>query len=158
MTSLTKHHGSYFKGVALVTVMAFILILSMVMLPLVLGVFQQTSSATITKRNITLTETLNSAAELVRYYLALETPNTATKVDMAQGKLELQPQLVNCTGTIVNLGNRPTYRYCDFEVLFTPASNNEGGVTFTGSAVVQVVGGKLPNKVYVTHIGDGGEK
>jgi len=65
MTGLAKQHGSFFKGVALVTVMAFILILSMVMLPLVLGVFQQTSSATITKRNITLTETLNSAAELV---------------------------------------------------------------------------------------------
>jgi len=110
------------------------------------------------QEDVELTETLNSAVELVRYYLALETPNTATKVDMAQGKLELQPQSVNCTGTIVNLGNRPTYRYCDFEVLFTPASNNESGVTFTGSAVVQVVGGKLPNKVYVTHIGDGGEK
>ena len=149
-----KNHN----GVALVTVMGFILILSLLMLPLAVGVFQLTTSANVIKEDVTLTETLNSAVELVRYYLALETPNTATKVDMAQGKLELQPQLVNCTGTIVNLGNRPTYRYCDFEVLFTPASNNESGVTFTGSAVVQVVGGKLPNKVYVTHIGDGGEK
>jgi len=149
-----KNHN----GVALVTVMGFILILSLLMLPLAAGVFQLTTSANVIKEDVTLTETLNSAVELVRYYLALETPNTATKVDMAQGKLELQPQLVNCTGTIVNLGNRPTYRYCDFEVLFTPASNNESGVTFTGSAVVQVLGGKFPNKVYVTHIGDGGKK
>jgi len=153
-----REYSKCYKGVALVTVMGFILILSLLMLPLAAGVFQLTTSANVIKEDVTLTETLNSAVELVRYYLALETPNTATKVDMAQGKLELQPQLVNCTGTIVNLGNRPTYRYCDFEVLFTPASNNESGVTFTGSAVVQVVGGKLPNKVYVTHIGDGGEK
>jgi len=39
MTSLTKHHGSYFKGVALVTVMGFILILSLLMLPLAVAYF-----------------------------------------------------------------------------------------------------------------------
>ena len=150
MTSLTKHHGSYFKGVALVTVMGFILILSLLMLPLAVGVFQFTSSAKVIKEDVILTETRNSAVELVRYNLAFETPTTAIKVGMAQGQLELQP--VSCTGTIVNLVNRPTYRYCDFEVLFTPASNNESGVTFTGSAVVQVLGGNFPNRVYVTHI------
>ncbi len=150
MTSLTKHHGSYFKGVALVTVMGFILILSLLMLPLAAGVFQLTTSANVIKEDVTLTETLNSAVELVRYNFAFETPTMATKISMAQGQLELQP--VSCTGTIVNLANRPTYRYCDFEVLFTPASNNESGVTFTGSAVVQVLGGKFPNRVYVTHI------
>ena len=147
-----KNHN----GVALVTVMGFILILSLLMLPLAVGVFQLTSSANVIKEDVILTETRNSAVELVRYNLAFETPTTAIKVGMAQGQLELQP--VSCTGTIVNLANRPTYRYCNFEILFTPASNNESGVTFTGSAVVQVVGGKLPNKVYVTHIGDGGKK
>jgi len=149
MTSLTKHHGSYFKGVALVTVMAFILILSMVMLPLVLGVFQQTSSATITKRNITLTETLNSAAELVRYKLSTASTGLS-EVGIAQGRLKLKS--LNCTATIANFGNQPTYRYYDFEVLFTPASNNESGVTFTGSAVEQIVGGAIPSKVHITHV------
>jgi len=149
MTGLAKQHGSFFKGVALVTVMAFILILSMVMLPLVLGVFQQTSSATITKRNITLTETLNSAAELVRYKLSTAS-TSLTEVSIAQGRLKLKS--LNCTATIANFGNQPTYRYYDFEVLFTPANNNEGDVTFTGSAVEQIVGGAIPSKVHITHV------
>lgn len=146
-----------YNGVALVTVMGFILILSLLMLPLAMGVFQLTSSANVTKENVILTETRNSAVELVRYSLALETPTTATKVDMAkvdmaQGELELQP--VNCTGTIVNLGNRPTYLYYDFEVVLAPMSKEGSTLNFTGSAVVQVLGGDLPNKVYVTHIGE----
>jgi len=67
MTSLTKHHGSYFKGVALVTVMGFILILSLLMLPLAGGVFQFTSSAKVIQEDVELTEMRRSAVELVRY-------------------------------------------------------------------------------------------
>jgi len=141
-----KNHN----GVALVTVMGFILILSLLMLPLAVGVFQLTSSANVIKKDVILTETRNSAVELVRYNLAFETPTTAIKVGMAQGQLELQP--VSCTGTIVNLANRPTYQYCNFEVVLAPVSEDDSTLSFTGSAVVQVLGGNFPNRVYVTHI------
>ncbi len=141
-----KNHN----GVALVTVMGFILILSLLMLPLAVGVFQLTSSANVIKKDVILTETRNSAVELVRYNLAFETPTTAIKVGMAQGQLELQP--VSCTGTIVNLANRPTYQYCNFEVVLAPVSEDGSTLSFTGSAVVQVLGGNFPNRVYVTHI------
>lgn len=158
MTSLTKHHGSYFKGVALVTVMGFILILSLLMLPLAVGVFQFTSSAKVIQEDVELTEMRRSAVELVRYSLALN--NTSTTATLGEWVLKLNP--VSLTGTIPNLDGQPTYSFYDFEVDLTPAKNegasNTVSVTFTGSAVVQVLGGKFPNKVYVTHIGDGGEK
>ena len=146
---ITIRRNKNHNGVALVTVMGFILILSLLMLPLAVGVFQLTSSATVTKRNITLTETLNSAAELVKYKLSTASTGLS-EVGIAQGRLKLKS--LNCTATIANFGNQPTYRYYDFEILFTPASNNESGVTFTGSAVEQIVGGALPSKVHITHI------
>lgn len=158
MTSLTKHHGSYFKGVALVTVMGFILILSLLMLPLAAGVFQFTSSAKVIQEDVELTEMRRSAVELVRYSLALN--NTSTTATLGEWVLKLNP--VSLTGTIPNLNGQPTYSFYDFKVDLTPAKNegasNTVSVTFTGSAVVQVLGGKFPNKVYVTHIGDGGKK
>ena len=147
---ITVRREKNHNGVALVTVMGFILILSLLMLPLAVGVFQLTSSANVIKKDVILTETRNSAVELVRYNLAFETPTTAIKVGMAQGQLELQP--VSCTGTIVNLANRPTYQYCNFEVVLAPVSEDGSTLSFTGSAVVQVLGGNFPNRVYVTHI------
>jgi len=147
---ITIRRNKNHNGVALVTVMGFILILSLLMLPLAVGVFQFTSSAKVIKEDVILTETRNSAVELVRYNLAFETPTTAIKVGMAQGQLELQP--VSCTGTIVNLANRPTYQYCNFEVVLAPVSEDGSTLSFTGSAVVQVLGGNFPNRVYVTHI------
>ena len=147
---ITIRRNKNHNGVALVTVMGFILILSLLMVPLAVSVFQLTSSANVIKEDVILTETRNSAVELVRYNLAFETPTTAIKVGMAQGQLELQP--VSCTGTTVNLANRPTYRYCNFEVVLAPVSEDDSTLSFTGSAVVQVLGGNFPNRVYVTHI------
>jgi len=147
---ITIRRNKNHNGVALVTVMGFILILSLLMVPLAVSVFQLTSSANVIKKDVILTETRNSAVELVRYNLAFETPTTAIKVGMAQGQLELQP--VSCTGTIVNLANRPTYQYCNFEVVLAPVSEDGSTLSFTGSAVVQVLGGNFPNRVYVTHI------
>jgi len=155
---ITVRREKNHNGVALVTVMGFILILSLLMLPLAVGVFQLTSSAKVIQENVELTEMRRNAAELVRYHLASSnntstTVTTATTVTLGEWALELS---ASRTGTIPNLDGQPTYSYYDFEVGLTPAKNeiasNTVSVNFTGSVVVQVLGGKFPNKVYVTHI------
>ena len=145
-----KNHN----GVALVTVMGFILILSLLMLPLAVGVFQLTSSAKVIQENVQLTEMRRNAVELVRYSLASPN-NTSTTATLGEWVLELS---ASCTDTIPGLGEQPTYSYYDFEVGLTPAKNegvsNTASVSFTGNVVVQDLPGNFPNRVYVTHIED----
>jgi len=144
------------KGLALVTVMGFILILSLLMLPLAVGVFQLTSSAKVIQEDVQLTEMRRNAVELVRYSLASpnNTSTTGTTVTLGEWVLKLS---ASCTGTIPYLGGQQhTYSFYDFEVGLTPAKNegvsNTASVSFTGSVVVQVLPGNSHNRVYVTHI------
>jgi len=153
---ITVRREKNHNGVALVTVMGFILILSLLMLPLAVGVFQFTSSAKVIQEDVQLTEMRRNAVELVRYSLASPNNTSTTGTAVTLGEWVLKLNSVSCTGTIPNLGGQPTYSFYDFEVGLTPAKNegasSTASVSFTGSVVVQVLGGKFPNRVYVTHI------
>jgi len=81
------------KGLALVTVMGFILILSLLMVPLALGITQLTSSTNVVASKIGMAEARNSAVELVRYYIAKSATACQEDIafpseDLAQGSLK----------------------------------------------------------------------
>jgi len=144
------------KGLALVTVMGFILILSLLMVPLALGITQFTSSTNVVANKIGMAEARNSAVELVRYYIATSTTACTSEPisGLHEGKLaqgSLTPT-ISCTSSIPAF-NGYAYRYWDFYVTYKPT--NAASVCFTGSAVEYLpVDYTTSTVVYFTHVED----
>ena len=151
------------KGLALVTVMGFILVLSLLMVPLALGITQLTSSTNVVSSKIGMGEARNGAVELARYYIA--TSSTACQEEpisnlpeeqLAQGSLT---PAISCTSSI-HAFNGDAYRYWDFYVTYKSKNAAENSVCFTGSAVEyfsQPKVGDIPTStvaVYITHLED----
>ncbi len=151
------------KGLALVTVMGFILILSLLMVPLALGITQLTSSTNVVASKIGMAEARNSAVELVRYYIAKSATACQEDIafpseDLAQGSLK---PAISCKYSITAWQNGDVYRYWDFYVTYTPTPTNaaEESICFTGSAVEYISPPTVefiptPTVVYITHVED----
>ncbi|WP_018963870.1 hypothetical protein [Coprothermobacter platensis] len=138
------------KGLALITVMGFILILSLLMVPLALGITQMTSSTNVVASRIYIEEARNSVVELVRYNITTSSTcqSTASSFEgLAQGSLAFA---ITCTRKVPAY-SEDAYRYWDFTATYTPADTMRKPFSFTGSAVEYI---STPRVVYITHVED----
>jgi hypothetical protein len=144
------------KGIALLTVLAFVLILSLLMVPLYVSVLGMTSTLrsiqVLPAKHEAFAAGLNVARTLI---VDAQTPTTSTSIDLAQGPIVVTASLsrslesdlslqINCKGTVTPVEKMrlcSAVNYWDVTVTFKDA------YTLTGTAVQYVM--FQPDKDYV---------